>query len=239
MVKVQTLTINRNRLTTIGVAVITSLLLLVVAGRVQTANAVATVCGNAAPGYNVIISDAAVINGTSGKDYICAGNSTNRIKSGGGDDVIFGRGGDDFIWPDSLGSTGSTGDDKVYAGEGDDKVFGEGDNDYIRGGIGNDSIDAGAWGDSPIYRAVVYGEAGNDTIRGTSSWSPLLAYGGPGKDVLLGSEGPDVLYGNDGNDRIYGGWDSEYGGPGSHHDIMYGQAGSDTLVKRPGDITRQ
>lgn len=140
-----------------------------------------TPCGPAPASHTVIVSDDALIEGTDGNDFICAGDSGNRILAGAGDDIIhtgagsntvFGQAGNDRI-------DGGPGRDRIIGGAGADLVFGHEGRDLIRGGAGND---------------VLVGGAGRDRVLGQD-----------GDDVLRGNGGRDVLTGGTGDDRADGG----------------------------------
>lgn len=81
-----------------------------------------------------------------------------------------------------------------------------------------------------IYGNVLYGNGGNDTLRG-SAWSQRdsdgsdTMYGGTGNDFMGGHNGNDLMYGDDGVDSVIG---------DSGHDIVSGGAGNDWVV---GDYT--
>ena len=51
--------------------------------------------------------------------------------------------------------------------------------------------------------AYMYGDAGDDILKGTNQNDILL--GGSGNDVLIGGNGNDVLAGNSGRDKLFGG----------------------------------
>ncbi len=149
----------------------------------------------------------------------------DRIRGGGGNDVIFGDGtegdqfagcGDDFIW-------GGPGDDVIFGDQesivygvrgGDDLLYGDAGNDVIRGDCRViDRVSFG--GDDEIY-----GGSGNDLLIGDADFIAFqgaggndLLDGGLGDDVLIGdglleiagsSAGNDQLFGGAGNDRLYG-----------------------------------
>lgn len=101
-----------------------------------------------------------------------------------------------------------------------------------------------------VYRAAIYGLAGDDTISigaGVSSVS-ITVFGGSGNDTITGSAGNDILRGQAGSDLVIGGGgddtllgqggndelrggggkDRLTGGPG--YDTLLGQRGSDTLM---------
>ena len=131
----------------------------------------------AAAGYNVIDDSGqpgpAVVNGTSGNDWIYGTPLADTLNGAGGDDIICGAGdadtliggtgddrlhGDDaadILYGDELGSgTGKTGDgdDKLFGGNGSDTLFGNGGSDTLRGDAnpknGRDSGDGGDGSDT-------------------------------------------------------------------------------------------
>ena len=51
--------------------------------------------------------------------------------------------------------------------------------------------------------AYMYGDAGDDVLKGTDQNDILL--GGSGNDVLIGGNGNDILAGNSGRDKLFGG----------------------------------
>jgi Ca2+-binding RTX toxin-like protein len=76
-------------------------------------------------------------------------------------------------------------------------------------GSGNDTIIVAATIKNP---AVLYGNAGNDTLIGGGGNNILVSgtgndslYGGPGEDILIGGNGKDVLTAGTGNDLLVGG----------------------------------
>jgi len=102
----------------------------------------------------------------------------------------------------------------------------------MHGGSGNDELDASG---TSGY-AKIYGDSGNDTIKGGSYNDDLYGggendtiYGGSGNDDLDGGAGVDTVYGGAGNDTLEGGSDGDtlYGDDGT--DTLYGEAGIDTL----------
>ncbi len=159
----------------IGVAFLAAMLAVWGLGA-STASA-QTPCGAAPAGANVIISDDAMIMGTPGPDFICAGASDNTIHAGGGDDVVYGRGGNDSI-------LGQNGDDDLRGGAGDDMIGGGRGLDRVLGGGGNDTLSGG--GD-------------DDDVRGGPGDDGL--FGGAGDDVLRGHAGVDLARGGAGTDN--------------------------------------
>ena len=200
--------------------VCTALALAVSTSLAAAAPAQISACGIVPADYNLIESDALVILGTPGDDFICAGPSANTIRSGAGDDIIHAM----------------AGDDKVFSGDGADTVFGEQGADRIRGGEGNDTIDGGSGDD------LLIGQGGNDSIRGFTGDDIIrgrrgndVLWGGRGADNIRGNRGHDVISGGAGDDDLSGnrGADRVSGGPGD--DIVRGGADDDTLDGGQGD----
>jgi VCBS repeat-containing protein len=94
---------------------------------------------------------------------------------------------------------------------------------YVYGTRGDDTIARG--GD---HGQIIYGGAGDDTIKGTCSCD--LIYGGSGNDGLKGDDGDDTIYGGSGSDTINGnnGCDTIVGGYGA--DDLTGGHGDDRFV---------
>lgn len=129
----------------------------------------------------------AVINGTSGDDYIVPDYFngpwyySDTVYLYDGNDYVNTSSGDDFI-------DAGTGDDTVDAGDGDDQLFGGDGNDVLNGELGDD---------------VIYGGDGNDIING--GLENDLLFGDAGDDVFLheGLDGWDEYFGGTGTDTIY------------------------------------
>src|SRR5262245_331081 len=133
-------------------------------------------------------------------------DGNDSIRSGAGDDLIFGNGGNDTIRDaggnntvvagagnDSIQCT-TAGTDIILANEGDDTVGSASGQDTVVGGLGNDQITGGADGGQ-----MLIGSEGNDTLLG------LL-----GIDTLTGGSGADVFRyltgaGEDGDNANAGG----------------------------------
>ena len=114
---------------------------------------------------------------TNGDDYLVGNANPNFIEGLGGNDEIYGRGGDDLLDGDSIG--GATGNDEVYGEGGDDHLRGQDGNDELRGGQGEDYLE---------------GDSGNDEL-----------YGGKHDDHLTGLSGNDRIVGGEGDDSMFGG----------------------------------
>lgn len=86
----------------------------------------------------------------------------------------------------------------------------------IKGGAGNDSLDASA----AVTKTVnIEGGAGNDSITGSATKVNTLN-GGEGNDTIVGGSAADTIMGGDGNDIISG---------GAGLDQITGGAGNDTF----------
>ncbi|MDT3396181.1 calcium-binding protein [Streptomyces sp. B1866] len=135
------------------------------------------------------------------------GGSGDDVLLGTGADVLYGEDGDDRI--DGGGGVWGLGS---YGGPGNDTLT---DCQYeCHGGPGNDSLTGGGI-EVEGFDNVLYGDAGNDTLRGRAGADTL--YGGQGNDRLYGDDGADKLWGNSGDDLLHGGRGSDTlsGGPGS------------------------
>ena len=109
----------------------------------------------------------------------------------------------------------------------------------VYGLAGNDTIRV----DSRITKPVeLHGNGGNDRLFGGSGSDTI--FGGEGNDLIFGKAGSDTIFGDGGNDRLYGGEgddtlrggignDSLYGGNGN--DKLYGEQGADRLDGMAGN----
>ena len=148
-----------------------------------------------------IVSNAPTIVGTKAPNVIVAGGGDNKIFGEGGNDIICAGGGDDTVY-------GGRGVDRLYGEGGEDDLFGERGSDYLNGGGGSDSL---------------FGETGNDDLEGASGNGDRVS-GGPGDDSLSGGPGDfDILNGGPGNDRIDG-------GPGAHDIASYAGTGGAVTI---------
>ncbi|WP_430885363.1 calcium-binding protein [Fusibacter sp. JL216-2] len=109
---------------------------------------------------------------------------------------------------------------------------------------GTEEADELKGSDSKTFSDKLYGQGGNDIIKGYKGDDEL--YGGSGDDALDGGEDKDTLYGGIGNDTLDGGSgdDKLYGGfgddeidGGSGDDILIGGTGNDTLKGYRGNDT--
>ena len=103
------------------------------------------------------------------------------------------------------------------------------------GGTGADSLT----GDkvAGILRDLMFGDRGNDTLRGGQGDDRLFGqsggdtlFGQLNKDLLAGGGGADSLDGGFGNDRLRGGGGNDLLVGGRHDDSLSGDAGRDRLT---------
>ena len=173
------------------------------------------------------------VRGVSGNDAISLGSAGIALNRDGDVDLTFT--GDMSYYPGELDVTlaGGLGADTVSAQGGFGSglaatgyrlltIYGNRQDSYLstdaanvlKGGNGQDRIDAGYWNANRIF-----GYGGNDTIMGSNR-----------SDYLSGGIGNDQIYGDDGDDTIYGGAGDDFslrGGSGT--DVVYGQTGNDSL----------
>ena len=187
--------------------------------------------------------------GSEHDDVLAGDQGGNSISGLGGNDVIQGREGDDFLSGDGFQSAG--GNDDIDGGEGDD---------FINGGPGGDGIDtAGYFGSDTgvvvrLHNSVARGGwAQGDTfemvtVEYTDAEGNIQSEQVPDIERLQGSEHDDVLAGDSRDNELYGlgGNDRLFGGPGGGddllrggdgEDVLYGGKGSDTLVGGAGADT--
>ncbi|MEM9216357.1 MAG: NF038122 family metalloprotease [Cyanobacteria bacterium P01_F01_bin.150] len=140
-------------------------------------------------------------------DIVAGDHKQDRIKSGGGDDLIDGKGGHDVLWGEEGRDIiyGQDGNDHIYGGADDDLLMGENDDDDLYGESGHDVISGGAGDD------IVSGGEDNDDL-----------HGGAGRDVVSGGEGDDRLDGGSNNDILIGGYGKDQADGGSGNDLIYG-----------------
>lgn len=159
---------------------------------------------------------------------IFAPDGSDVVYGGAGNDIVQGFDGNDQLFGEDDNDTlyGDFGADVVEGGAGDDGLYGQGfffsggipllnffddgASDTLRGGDGNDYLNAAA---------------GNDILEG-----------GAGADTLEGEAGADYLTGGDGDDSL---WGDKTGAPATDQgsDTLDGGAGNDQLVGYAGNDT--
>jgi len=161
-----------------------------------------------------------VLYGRGGNDYLYGGALADRIISGSGNDYLYGNQGDDFL----SGLAADNFDIKYYYG-------GAGD-DWLEAGRGTDNFDGEAGDDTVSYAWVegrtpegvtvnlLTGKGSGGFAEGDTYRRIENVYASHLDDFLIGNGGTNYLEGRSGNDRIRGG----FGG-----DILEGGSGIDTL----------
>jgi Ca2+-binding RTX toxin-like protein len=176
--------------------------------------------------------------------------------SEGGNDVIYGGSGGDFVLAGRGNDVvyGESGMDSLDGGAGSDILFGGEDDDALNGDLntqpeshGDDYLDLG----EGVISQYARGGGGNDVIVGGDTADTIegddlregyaagyhgddIIHGRGGNDALWGQGGSDAVYGGSGNDYIQGdveGIDEQYQG----NDELYGEDGDDTLIGDGGD----
>jgi Ca2+-binding RTX toxin-like protein len=206
------------------------------------------------------------IHGRGGHDTIYGYRGNDVLYGGRGDDRIWGGAHDDkiYAWHGSNVVTGGRGNDRIWAtgsGEGDDIDYnilrGHDGNDRfivrnsgftIKGGPGNDNIDAaGDLGGGGPGGTYIYADAGNDYVRSADivNGGVVEIDGGPGRDRLIATgEVSFDIFGLDGDDWLHISTFDEsfaYGGAGNDYVLstfigeLYGHEGDDVLESR-GDL---
>ena len=110
---------------------------------------------------------------------------TNYVMSYGGNDVIYGGSGRDFIRSGAV--LGANDDDVVYGGEGSDMIY---------GGAGNDEL----WGNSRnmVQAGSTLGYEFTVTAADSNARGDWIS-GEGGDDLIMGSRSSDVLFGGAGS----------------------------------------
>ena len=110
------------------------------------------------------------------------------------DNLLDGRGGDDFLFSHS-------GNDTLLGGTGNDTLIGGVGNHLLDGGDGDDIIEDYEFEPEMAGQNTLYGRGGNDQLF-SGAGNDLLD-GGDGHDLLVGGEGADTLLGGDGDDELH------------------------------------
>jgi Ca2+-binding RTX toxin-like protein len=155
---------------------------------------------------------------------ISAGPEDDTLTGLAGTNVIFGGGGNDSI-------TGGTGFDRINGNMGDDTIVGRSTiGDWLRGGQGNDSINAV----QSSGHNIINGDLGADTIAGGSGGDTLR--GGQGDDVITGGAGANWISGDLGHNTLTGGVgaDTFHGGAGVDVVSDFSLAQGDRVQLDPG-----
>jgi Ca2+-binding RTX toxin-like protein len=154
---------------------------------ITNSSRIATVAGTEQADRLVVGQD--VVSALGGNDNVQVVDGITRVAAclDAGDD-IFKQRTTAFSSNSSFSVRGGAGNDIINAGDGADQLRGDDGNDTIDGRAGNDTIFGGVGNDT------LYGAAGNDIIRGDG-----------GDDTIYGEAGDDNLFGGDGSGLIDGG----------------------------------
>lgn len=184
--------------------------------------------GDGNDSFTSTVSIDTIVSGLGGNDTIRTGGGNDRVFGGIGDDIISSTGGDNTL-------VGNAGNDTLTGGGGIDRIYGIDGNDVLTGNGGDDLLVAG-FGDDEVY-----GGAGSDLVF--AHFGTDLVRGGDGDDFLYGQDGDDEIHGDAGNDVVRGGRGSDelHGGDGNDRmlgdelaDTIFGDAGNDTIFAGPG-----
>jgi Ca2+-binding RTX toxin-like protein len=148
---------------------------------------------------NAIWNEVAQVSGGDGHDTLRGGPLAGTVRGEDGDDLLYGYGGNDYLYGGYGGSDtifGGGGNDLMYGGYGGafeeyayDELYGEGGNDTLFGEGGDDYLDPGTDAD------YAYGGSGNDTFRGSADGFFDWLDGGSGTDDHGGDYDPsDSLF---------------------------------------------
>lgn len=195
--------------------------------------------GNEDDTVTVTSDDHAVVYGNDGDDTLTDSGDANNTFYGGDDDdeivldgdsgdIAFPGTGDDDIDGASIVSYAELSAAVRITDNGDDSETGlaAGDDDFdsapdvFIATSHDDILVAGADGDATLFAG-----AGDDTVN---SYNSNKVYGGPGADLLIGSDfAVNYLYGNAGADTLRGRASSDYLFGGKGQDTVYGGRGTD------------
>lgn len=177
-----------------------------------------------------------------GDDTLLGGAGKDRLEAKGGDNIVAGHGGDDWLGAGGRSTLlGGVGGDvlEADADAGDLVMHGGNGSDRLKGGGGADVLYAAGWhdlGGGPVRDDVfamneLSGGGGNDTLLGDAGRDTL--HGGDGDDLLEGGEGDDELRASNGIDTLRGGEgnDTLWGAPGG---VLEGGGGDDTYYVSSG-----
>jgi Ca2+-binding RTX toxin-like protein len=194
----------------------------------------------------------AVIDGKAGNDTLIGSNGPDILSdTGGGDDVLEGRDGNDKLEDEDGGGNdllnGGEGHDSLYDVGGDDTMIGGGGIDYLEDNGGVSNMDGGTEDDT----FVIFQGAGNDTVLGGGGNDRLFQWAlmgagvvltdtsltGMGSDTLGGLEGVSLqdtgTAGNNVDASAFTGSATLRGGEGD--DTLLGGSGDDSLEGESGN----
>ena len=106
----------------------------------------------------------------------------------------------------------------------------------VSGRGGDDKLTVKDLSGTDLHKIIFNGGDGKDVLDASKTHVDIEAYGGKGKDILIGGSGDDMLYGDAGDDVLSGGKGNDILKGGAGHDVMTGGVGADTFYKGEGDI---
>ena len=181
-----------------------------------------------------------IVYGGDGNDSIRSGIGNESMYGGNGIDVIDHRTYDgSYVFDMTTGLTNFsselyTGFEAVYMGDGSDSVTGTSGDNTVYGGLGNDTINDGAGGDA------VYGGDGNDLFNtGDSTFTGDGFDGGAGTDTLSyasyswGSPGSPVVFNFLTGIASFNGFTETF----SSIEVFQGSQGDETIISNGGSQT--
>ncbi|MEZ0262025.1 MAG: RTX toxin, partial [Alphaproteobacteria bacterium] len=164
----------------------------------------------------------AILNGTTGNDFLNGTTSKDTLKGNAGDDVINAGASDDLL-------DGGTGADTMTGGTGNDIYYVDNASDVLNEspGEGTDTVNA-----SISY--VLQANFENLTLTGSAA---IDGTGNALNNILRGNGGVNILDGGDGNDTLNGGLgaDTMIGGDGN--DIYVVDSVADVIQENAGQGT--
>jgi Ca2+-binding RTX toxin-like protein len=174
---------------------------------------------------------------TGDRDDSGGGGFAGGLFGGSGDDVIYGRGGDDemFGGADDDEMYGALGNDTMNGDAGADEMYGDAGTDTMNGNAGDDNMYGGDGADIMSGNGdsdTMYGDGGEDVMYGNAGGDTMR--GGPDNDTMRGNAGDDEMYGDSGNDAMYGNENDDTLRGNAGDDYMEGNAGADTMYGDAG-----
>ena len=188
--------------------------------------------------------------GTNSDDWMRLDDADNVATGGGGNDLIYGMGGNDRLsggdGNDKL--FGGSGNDVMTAGNGTDEMYGESGNDTFKfvGGTANgtDWAQGDAGTDTADFSAVTNKMWIDLTFSNVEAWTYNTVGGGTsamsylrGIENIIGTGQSDQIYGDGNGNGISGGNGDDFIVGRGGNDVLSGDAGYDRLFGDDGNDT--
>ena len=181
--------------------------------------------GDAGNDFLIGSSVADTLNGGVGNDFIAGAKGNDRMLGAEGNDILAWADGDGSdrisgnVGNDTVGVQGSLaqGDNFVLGQQGTQAIFDRvnlglfkltvdtSETFTVQGEGGNDWFDVNNLSNTDVDLVTFSGGAGNDTLNGSNTSTPLVGNGDAGNDVLIGGSASDTLSGGAGSDTLTGG----------------------------------